>query len=68
MAPKKPPEIKFWNEQLQFIVGRRVTKAEMVYDEYMDAWKPVLTFDDGQQLEMLQDEECNGPGRFSYLA
>ena len=58
---------KFWTEQLQFIVGRRVTKAEMVYDEYMDGWKPVLLFDDGQILQLLQDEEGNGPGRFAYL-
>src|SRR4051812_10738693 len=39
----------FWTEQLQFVVGRRLTRAEMVYDEDLGAWTPVLTFDDGQK-------------------
>src|SRR4051794_32602937 len=60
-------EYTFWTEQLQPTVGRRVTHAEMVYDEDFDAQRPVLTFDDGTKLEMLQDEEGNGPGRFAYL-
>lgn len=58
----------FWDKQLLFIVGKKVARAEMVYDADMDAMKPVLTFEDGQQLEMLSDEEGNGPGRFAYLA
>jgi hypothetical protein len=61
-------EYRFWTEQLQFIIGRRVKRAELVYDETMDGWKPVILFDDGQALEMLRDEEGNGPGRFSYIA
>lgn len=63
-----PPHIKFWNEQMQFLVGRRVTRAEMVFDEDFQQWKPVLTFDGGQAIEILQDEEGNGPGSFAYLS
>jgi hypothetical protein len=58
---------RFWTEQLQFIVGRRVVRAEMVYDADLNGWKPVLLFDDRTALEILQDEEGNGPGRFAYL-
>jgi hypothetical protein len=58
---------QFWTEQLQFIVGHRVTRAEMLYDEIVDGWKPVILFEDCTALEILQDEEGNGPGRFGYL-
>ena len=67
-SPSQIQQRKFWTEQLKFIVGKKVVQAEMAYDEDMDAMKPVLTFDDGQKLEMLSDEEGNGPGRFAYLA
>lgn len=60
-------EYQYWTEQLQLIVGHRVVHAELLYDEGMDGMKPVLTFDDGQKLELLSDEEGNAPGRFAYI-
>jgi hypothetical protein len=58
---------KVWTEQLQLIVGKRVTRGEMEFDEPMDCWRPVLTFEDGHRMELLSDEEGNDGGPFAFL-
>ena len=56
-------EYRFWSEQMQFIVGKRVIRAEMVHDDDMDAKKPVLIFEDGQRREPYScDTQCTGYG------
>ena len=60
-------ESTYWDDQLQLLVGKKVTAAWMQYDDDFDGEAPVLKFDDGTKLMMLSDEEGNGPGRFEFL-
>ncbi len=56
--------MSYWNNQLQQIVGKRVVSASMESVEGFDELTPVIQFEGGLNLLILQDEEGNGPGRF----
>jgi hypothetical protein len=58
-------EYRYWHNELQAFVGRRVVAADLNRED--EAWFPYLKLDDGVTIVLLSDEEGNGPGRISIV-